>query len=339
MKILIDTYNTAYQAEFGGINLKVTKLYESLRAEGINIDYFDKKNTRIEEYDILHIIRPTYEHYPLILYAKGAGVKIVISSVTQRTLKSYRKLMVALSRIHITTVHSLQKDIFNIADWIITESEEEIKFIRDCYSVKVDKFSVLPVGVDELKAKKKSNLVYNYVEPGKPYVLCTGRFDENKNQLRLIQALNGTDIPLILIGGPIPESKGYFEKCKKVARENIYFLGWVEHESELFTSAYQNASLVVMPSIVETFGIALFEGIAAGTNVLASNTIRLEEWGIASDSYFTNIYDVDSIYKDIARKILAPVNQSTYENVMKKLSWKTVARKHIDIYNSIINNK
>src|SRR5690606_5681058 len=48
-------------------------------------------------------------------------------------------------------------------------------------------------------------------------VLCVARFEPQKNQLRLIRALDNTPYHLTLAGNIAPNHKQYYEQCRKAA--------------------------------------------------------------------------------------------------------------------------
>ena len=54
MKVLIHTYDTAYQNNAGGVHNRIDRTVKELRKFGIEVDFFDKYRTNIREYDILN---------------------------------------------------------------------------------------------------------------------------------------------------------------------------------------------------------------------------------------------------------------------------------------------
>ena len=54
MKVLVNTYDTAFQNKAGGVHKRIEKTVDAMGACGCQIDYFDKFSTKVEDYDILH---------------------------------------------------------------------------------------------------------------------------------------------------------------------------------------------------------------------------------------------------------------------------------------------
>ena len=102
----------------------------------------------------------------------------------------------------------------------------------DC--INPEKISVIPNGA-EIYQKTNEVFIKNGMDIGAKYVLQVGRFDENKNQLRVIEALKNTDIQLVLMGGAVKVGDEYYRNCLEEAKEspNIHFWDWVENRSPL----------------------------------------------------------------------------------------------------------
>jgi len=93
------------------------------------------------------------------------------------------------------------------------------------------------------------------------FYLMVGRLLYYKKFDLAIKVFNKLKLPLIIVG------KGPQEKyLKKIAKENIKFLGFVEDEK--LRKLYQKAKALIFPQI-EDFGIAPLEAMACGTPVIA----------------------------------------------------------------------
>ena len=63
MKILVDTYSTAFQNKAGGVHNRIIQTVNSIRDAGVSLDYFDKYTSNIENYDLLHVFKLNIENY------------------------------------------------------------------------------------------------------------------------------------------------------------------------------------------------------------------------------------------------------------------------------------
>jgi glycosyltransferase involved in cell wall biosynthesis len=113
-------------------------------------------------------------------------------------------------------------------------------------------------------------------QPGFSYVLYVGCARPHKNLDRLLQAFNGCwhrESHLILTG---------FATSDMARRIDSSGLGHRVHFAGLVTDAklaalYRGASVLVLPSLMEGFGLPALEAMACGTPVIASNAGALPE--------------------------------------------------------------
>lgn len=62
-KILVQTYDTAFQNSAGGVKNRILRTVEVLKKNGIQVDFFDKFHTKVEDYDVLHVFMLKEESY------------------------------------------------------------------------------------------------------------------------------------------------------------------------------------------------------------------------------------------------------------------------------------
>lgn len=96
----------------------------------------------------------------------------------------------------------------------------------------------------------------------KPYYVALGRLSAYKNFDLLVNAFNILEIPLIIMGTGLEE-----KKLKKIARDNITFMGRVTEEQK--HKVLHNALGYMFPVVEEDFGIAVLEAMLHGKPVLA----------------------------------------------------------------------
>lgn len=60
---------------------RILSIVNSLRKTGLQVEYFNKYETKIKDYDVLHVFMLKEDSYTLIKYAKENGLKVIISSV------------------------------------------------------------------------------------------------------------------------------------------------------------------------------------------------------------------------------------------------------------------
>ncbi|RMF30651.1 MAG: glycosyltransferase family 1 protein, partial [Chloroflexi bacterium] len=95
----------------------------------------------------------------------------------------------------------------------------------------------------------------------------------------------GRDVRLVLAGGKGWLYEGFFRKLERFPhREAVRWLGYVPDED--LPALYSAATLCVVPSLYEGFGLPVLEAMACGTPVVCSRSSSLPEVGGAAARYF-----------------------------------------------------
>lgn len=162
----------------------------------------------------------------------------------------------------------------------------------------------------------------------KDYVLFVGTLEPRKNLGRLLQAWNEIKddfkaMWLIIVG-----VSGSVFKSINVSHEieRVCFLGYVDDET--LAGLYANASLFVLPSQDEGFGLPALEAMASGTPVILSDGGALPE--VAGDAGMTFQLSDQSTLTNALKTCLssmalrADLREKGLERA-KKFSWQTTA--------------
>jgi len=198
---------------------------------------------------------------------------------------------------------------------------------------------------------KKINIIYNYTsqlpktpETKKeiPTVLCASRLTFQKGIEYLIYASTDIlkqipDCRFIIIGdGHLKESLENFAKTLGV-QNSFEFPGFVE-DKEL-AAHFRSATLFIMPSIHEPFGIACLDAIDANLPVILSENVGAKEL----------FHDCTLIHRPCSKQDIAKntirlledrqLKESLAKSAKQKLdkidNWNTIAKKTAAIYTSV----
>lgn len=145
---------------------------------------------------------------------------------------------------------------------------------------------VVPLGVDDALFEAGER-----PDPSQPYVLALSRLDPKKGVDLLIRAFNSVSVRpsgarwRLVIAGDGEE--GYVQHLKALAASGpaaarILFPGWVDGSRR--ESWLRRASLFVLPSAQENFGIALGEAMACGVPVVVTPGVNLAAEVAAADA-------------------------------------------------------
>lgn len=103
----------------------------------------------------------------------------------------------------------------------------------------------------------------------KDFIVCVARQETRKNQLMLLQALKGTDIPIVLVGHIA--SKHYRSLLERYAGPNVTFIERLPPNAPLLAAAFAGARVSVLPSWAEGAPLAALEAAAAGASMVLSD--------------------------------------------------------------------
>ncbi len=113
-------------------------------------------------------------------------------------------------------------------------------------------------------------------EPGYPYILHVGALRPHKNIGRLLSAferIGCCNLHLVLTGKETAEITAQLQEGK--LQKRVHFLGCVKDED--LPALYRGAICLILPSLIEGFGLPPLEAMACGTPVIVSRTTALPE--------------------------------------------------------------
>ena len=180
------------------------------------------------------------------------------------------------------------------ADGILTISEFTRASILERFEINPDKIEVTPLGVDAAffedagpaaleEARRRLDL------PSR-FLLFVGAAEPRKNLVALIEALDrvhrgGEKIPLVLAGREGNDSVHVRSAVARLGLESsVRLLGYVPDAD--VRSVIKLATLLVVPSLCEGFGLPLLEAMASGTPAAVSRAGALPEVGGDAAAYF-----------------------------------------------------
>jgi D-inositol-3-phosphate glycosyltransferase len=163
------------------------------------------------------------------------------------------------------------------ANAIIASSSAEVASLIDRTGAPAGRVWVVPPGVDsELftpgRAIAESSVRLRLGVPAeRPLIVVAGRVQPLKGQdlaLQALLALPPGTATLVVVGEAPAGAESFLANLRQAATADVVFTGALEREdlADLFAAA----SLVLVPSHSETFGLVALEAAASGTPVLAT---------------------------------------------------------------------
>lgn len=235
----------------------------------------------------------------------------------------------------------------HIADHIIAVSERTKQDIIEFYGINENKITVVYQSIDDtFRLRLSHGRVEDYHKlmnlPGK-YILCVGTIQKRKNQQAIVEALTllPEETHAVLAG----KYTRYQEEITATAKNcgvshRLHILNGLPNK--YLPAVYQYATVFVLPSIFEGFGIPVVEALASGVPVVAARGSCLEEAG-GQYSIYVDPYDT----KGMANAILQICNNQDLRDTMVRkgkdhsllFTDKHLAKGLLNVYNKVMNMK
>ncbi len=176
-------------------------------------------------------------------------------------------------------------------------------------------------------------------------ILCVGVICPRKNQLRLIEALDGlADKRRLKVRflGAAPENDSYAAEFFK----RLSTRPWCEHglaTREQLKTELSQAAMLVLPSLEDNCPMVVLEAMATRVPVVAANVggvPELVENGITG--LFCNALDPATIRNAVEQLLREPsaagqMADRAYASALQRFHPKVVARQHLSLYNDVLN--
>ena len=161
---------------------------------------------------------------------------------------------------------------------ILTNSMIESATLSRVFDIDVKKFSHVYNGADDIFFESEcddSFLVKYSVDFN--YILNVANIERRKNQKLLIESIKEyPEYKLVIIGHV--RDHAYYKECGIDENDQVLYVGPIAPSSKLLVSAFKNADCFVLPSELETPGIAAIEAAACGLPLIVTSEGSCEEY-------------------------------------------------------------
>jgi glycosyltransferase involved in cell wall biosynthesis len=210
------------------------------------------------------------------------------------------------------------------------------------WKIPIEKITIIPNGVDLERFRPKipdsASKISKY-GINSDYALFVGRLVEEKGVHRIIEAIPGTDLHVVIIGdGPLlPFLRSL--SVKFGVDKQVHFLGTIPR-SEL-PNFYSQATLFILPSLAEGTPLAGLEAAASGLPLVVSSSSGMDSAVINGYNGFV-VDEVDEIREKMTllfrdkslRRIMGERSRKIAE---ENFSWKTVAQRTLQLYEKVLH--
>ncbi len=253
----------------------------------------------------------------------------------------------------VVTIHSTEYDrsldhpwpeILHREEHGIAHADRIIAVSRHLRAQLIDRYGAPPGRV---------RVVYNAVRPSgpspppdrrPPTVIYIGRLAAMKGIDTFLKAAAriAPSFPSVqfVVGGEGPELPHLLHLAAALGiADRVMFLGRVSEAER--THLLSQASVFVLPSVVEPFGIAALEAMAAGTPTIVSKTSGVAE--ISANLFRVDFWDVEEFANRIAELLLYPPLSRTLgvqgrEDALRE-GWRERALETVQVYREAIHDR
>lgn len=342
----------------GGDTTQMLETAAALKELGVVADIFVANDAPdLQRYDIVHffnIIRPA----DILRHVKHCSRPFVVSTIfveygnehdagsmmgrLQRYISSdrleYLKVIarrlkngdsIGSSRYLFRGHRAAIREVARKAAMLLPNSHSEYRRFESAYGIPKP-YRVIPNGVN-------TALITSAVSPDPRYrgsVVCMGRIEPRKNQLRLIQAMTGSDIPLFIHGKAGANHQAYYHACRSAAGPNCTFGGHMD-APELY-AAYAGAAVHALPSFFETTGLSSLEAAAMGCNIVITDRGDQPEY-FGDWAEYCDPTDVPSIREAVFRALDRPVQPAFRAEILRRYTWARAASETLAAYQEVLS--
>jgi glycosyltransferase involved in cell wall biosynthesis len=225
----------------------------------------------------------------------------------------------------------MEAAVLQAADRVVVTTPAMRQTIIERYKVEPDRIRIIPNYVETERFKPSP-------DSRQPNLLCfVGRLHEQKNLMALLDAINGLNVELNIIGGGDLQKK----LVAKVQEErlSVHFLGNIPNTD---LPAYLNrASLFILPSHIEDHPKALLEAMACGLPVIGTDVPGIREVICHRDTGYlcgTSPREIRAAIQDVLgnQEMCDRMGSNAREYVVKHCALETVKEMEIELLRELL---
>lgn len=344
----------------GGDTVQIHAIYNFLKLQGYKVDMINHFDIDYSQYDlaILFNLNRPFETYiyslevlkygipyfifpiywdmedviPRNQFSTGFNLKKWAPKGFKKALKPFYYYLVYRSQfkkmgVKITSVLSLKRiinEILKNAAFIFPNSVAEFNHLKQCFHHNYieGKSIVIKNGIEKGIQIPETipDELNHYLQTD--YICCVGGIGPRKNQLNLVKAVENLNVNVLIIGEPSNKDMDYYQYVKKIAPNNVYFIGRQDRATALYLMAHSIGH--IQPSFIETPGLASLEAASFGTPIIVSNVGPVKEYFLEHAIYCAP-HSISSIEESIKSLLNEKIRGTQLQKfILTRYTWEQV---------------
>jgi len=310
LRVLFNTFPLAFHCPGGG-EVQIMENKAALERRGVEVLLYNPWEPQFDQVDIVHFFSVQGGTMPVCDYTKRLGLPLCISPILW--------LGEGKEQYHLAEIGQL----LGLADMVLPNSFAEGELLSQYFGMDANRFCPIVNGVDERFHETGDPAMFREAHGlSGSFVLCVANIEPRKNQLRLIRAVKGTGVRVVLVGRV--RDREYWEACKKELDEQVIHVGHVEYGSAMHRSAYAGCDGFILPTMLETPGLAALEAACAGVPVCVTQEGCTREY-FGEHALYVNPLSEESIREGVLGLKGGERDGALAQHIRSEFSWDRAA--------------
>jgi len=318
VRVLFNTYPVAFGCPGGG-EIQLLKCSRALESLGVEVLLFDLWKPQFEAVDLVHYFSVQGGSMNFCDYVKRIGLPLVISPVLWLTAENRARFPLGEIR-----------DLLHLCDRILPNSQAEADQLAVEFDIRPDKFSWVQNGVDpEFGVPADPAAFRRHFGIEGPFLLNVANIEPRKNQRMLAAVARQMDLNLVLLGHA--RDSAYLAECLADGGSRVRHVGHLDHADPLLKSAYRACQVFVLPSLLETPGLAALEAAAQGAKLVVTEVGCTRQY-FQDYARYVDPTDEADLRRGIADQWTAAPDERLREHVLANFTWAEAGRSLVAAY-------
>jgi glycosyltransferase involved in cell wall biosynthesis len=318
VRALFNTYPVAFACPGGG-EIQLLRCQAALAALGVDVTLFDPWRPQFDVVDVVHYFSVQGGSMNFCDFVKRTGLPLLISPILWLTPQNRGQF--PLSEI---------RDLLHLCDRVLPNSQAECEQLSDVFDIDPAKFTVVPNGVDpQFGVPANPQDFRRKFDLASRFLLNVANIEPRKNQRLLARVARRMDLDLVLLGHV--RDQDYLRDCLDEGGPRVRHVGYLDHDDPLLKSAYRACEVFVLPSLLETPGLAALEAAAQGARVVITSEGATREYFRKMADY-VDATSADSLCQAIENQWAARPSDELRRYVLDNFTWLHAGKALVDAY-------